>query len=116
MSLAEREDMKKIIILLLTSILLCGCADEPIKAECDLLTIRPYSTNVEKGVFTRKEKRIDYIEYTYEYNGKLYLDTIAVGEIRLGDKTIVLIEDDGYIYDNLQLSLEDYKELHNLND
>lgn len=108
--------MKKIIILILTLMLLCGCADEPIKAECDLLTIRPYSTNVEKGVFTRKEKRIDYIEYTYEYNGKLYLDTIAVGEIQLGDKTIVLIEDDGYIYDNLQLSLEDYKELHNLSE
>ena len=107
--------MKKTIILLLTLMLLCGCANEPVKAECDVITIRPYSTNVEKGVFTRKEERIDYIEYTYEYNGKLHIDTISVGKLQLGDKTKVLIEDDGYIFDTLVLSMEDYKELHNLN-
>lgn len=109
--------MKKTIILLLTSMLLCGCANEPIKAECDVITIRPYSTVVEKGVFTTKEERIDYIEYTYEYNGKLYIDTIKTFEIKLGDKTKVLIEDGGgYMFDNLVLSMKDYKELYGVTD
>ena len=108
--------MKKIIILLLTPMLLCGCANEPIKAECDVITIRPYSISEEKGVFTTKIHTIDYIEYTYEYNGDLHLDVIASENLKVGNETKALITDDeGYIFDYLQLSLEDYKELYNLN-
>ena len=108
--------MKKTIVLILLSLFLCGCANEPIETKCDVITIRPYSTVVEKGVFTRKEQSIDYIEYTYEYNGCLHLDVIASGDLQVGNETKALITDDeGYIFDYLQLSLEDYKELYNLN-
>ena len=109
--------MKKTIILILLSLFLCGCASEPIKAECDVITIRPYSISEEKGLFTTKINTIDYIEYTYEYNGELHIDTIRSGDIKIGDKTKVIIEEgENYMFDNLCLSLEYYKELYNLND
>lgn len=108
--------MKKTIILILSSLFLCGCASEPIKAECDVITIRPYSEIYEKGVFTKKQTVYDFIEYTYEYNGEIHIDVIGSEKLKVGKETKVLITDDeGYISDNLQLSLEDYKELYNLN-
>ena len=109
--------MKKTIILLLllllTSMLLCGCANKPIKAECDVITIRPYSTVEEKGVFTTKEERIDYIEYTFEYDEKIYLKTVKSQYLEIGSETKVLITDgENYLLNELVLSLEDYKELY----
>jgi len=107
---------KAVILIILVMILLCACGSEPIKAECDVITIRPYSTVIEKGLFTTKTERIDYIEYTYQYDGKMRIDTVKTGYLKIGNETKVLVEDgDGYLIDNLVLSLEDYKELYGLN-
>ena len=92
-----------------------GCGNDPIKAECDVITIRPYSTVVESGLFTTKEERIDYIEYTFEYDGEIYLKTVKSQYLKIGSKTKVLITDgENYLFNELVLSLSDYKELHGL--
>lgn len=110
--------MKKIIILILTSMLLCGCANKPTEVECDVITIRPYTETHENGLFVKKQSHYDYIEYTYEYNGEIYLDVVRNEIIKIGDRTKALIEErDGVIFsDNLYLSLEEYKKLYNLVD
>lgn len=107
---------KAVILIILVSILLCGCGSELIKAECDVITIRPYSTVTEKGLFATKTERIDYIEYTYEFAGEVRIDTVKTGYLKIGNKTKVLVEyGNGYFIDNLVLSIEDYKELYGLN-
>ena len=109
--------MKKMLFVLLLTIFLCGCGNELIKTDCEVITIRPYSVSKEEGLFTTKVNTIDYIEYTYEYNGELHIDTVRSTNLRIGDNTKVLVEEseNGIFFDNLYLSLEDYKELYNLN-
>lgn len=108
---------KAVVLIILVSMFLCACGSEPIKAECDVITIRPYSIVNESGLFTTKTERIDYIEYTYEYAGEVRIDTIKTRYLEIGNETKVLVEDvDGYLIDELVLSLEDYKELYGLNE
>ena len=111
--------MKKAMFMFMLSLfLLCGCADETVTAECDVITIRPYSNIKETGLFTTKTIVYDYIEYTYEYDGVLCIDSIETHNIDVGDETKVIVEEfkDGYIIDDLQLSLEDYKKIYALSD
>ena len=109
---------KAIFMVVLSLLLLCGCADESITTECDVITIRPYSEIKERGLFTVKTKTYDYIEYTYEYDGDVIIDNEPTYNINIGDNTKVIVEEfkDGYILDNLYLSLEDYKKLYALSD
>ena len=96
-------------------ILLTGCGkSKEIECDVDVITIRQYSVTKEKGLFTTKKNTIDYIEYTFEYNGEIILDTVKPCNLKVGDRTKVHVMDDGdgWVTNDLYLSLEDYKELY----
>ena len=62
-----------------------------------------------------KTKTSDYIEYTFEHDGEIKLKTTYVSNIKIGDETKVIIESEGdWIFCDLQLSLERYKEIYGL--
>ncbi len=105
-------------ILLLLIVSLVGCGSEMIETEVDVITMRPYSVTKQSGMIAVKEEVIEYIEYTYEYKGQIYLDQIMASNLEVGEKTVVIIEDyeNGFYFDNLQLSLEDYKKLYGMDD
>lgn len=102
-------------IALILMLLMTGCGDESVITEADVITIRPYTKTLESGVFTVKHKYYDYIEYTFEYDGEIIMDTIYTSNIEIGDETKAIIEEDsGWVFYDLQLSLEEYKELYGL--
>lgn len=105
-------------ILALLIMSLVGCGDDVTITEVEVITIRPYSTTKQSGLIAVKEEVKEYIEYTYEYKGKIYLDQIRTFDLEVGEKTVVIIEDygNGTVFDNLQLSLEDYKKMYGMDD
>ena len=108
--------MKKILLILIVVIVcLCGCTDEPIISTAEVITIRPFSETKEKGIIAVKRKTIEYIEYTFEHGGKTELNRIYASDIKIGDKTEVVIEQyDDWFFSELYLTIEDYKELYEI--
>ena len=118
-----RKKLIDIVLILICVVafiaILTGCGKSQEK-ECDVdvITIRPYSVTKEKGLFTAKTEVIDYIEYTFEYDGEIILDTVESFNIKIGDRTKVHVDDDGdgWVWNDLYLSLDDYKKLYGLED
>lgn len=107
--------LKKLLALLICTLFITGCSYDPVITEADVITLRPYTVKSESGMFAVKTKTSDYIEYTFEHDGEIKLETIHVPNIEIGDETKVIIENDGdWIFYDLQLSLEKYKELYGL--
>lgn len=105
------------VVAFITILTGCGKSQET-ECDVDVITIRPYSVTEEKGLFTAKKEVIDYIEYTFEYDGEIILDIVKSFNIKIGDRTKVHVDDDGdgFVWNELYLSLDDYKELYGLED
>lgn len=104
-------------ILLLLIISLVGCSNMT-TTEVEVITLRPYSEVKQSGLIAVKETVKDYIEYTYEYDGKIYLEQTRTIYLEVGEKTVVIVTDfgGGDVFGDLQLSLEDYKKLYGIDD
>lgn len=113
-----RRKISLFSILLLLVVSLVGCDFETIETEVDVITMRPYSEIKQSGLIAVKEQVHDYIEYTFEYNGKIYLEKTKTIYLEVGEKTAVIVTEfqSGDVLGDLQLSLEDYKKLYGMDD